>query len=79
MAKSRDDARDDFAVAMLADQHMGTRSAIPNRDHQLLGMPKGQNDVSTFAIQRIDRLMPTRLAPHRPRNCSNQAYRNGRQ
>ena len=79
MAESCDDARDDFPVAMLADQHMRTRSAIPDRNHQLLGMPKGQNNVTAFTVQRIDRLMPARLAPHRTRNRSNQACRNRRQ
>ena len=79
MAESRDDARDDFAVTMLADQHMRTRSAIPDRDHQLLGMPKSQNNVAAFTIQPIDRFMPARLAPHRPRDRSNQPGRDRRQ
>ena len=68
-----------FAVAMLADQHMGPRSAVPDRDHQLLGMPKGQNNVTAFTIQRIDCLMPASLAPHRLRDCLNQAGRHRRQ
>ncbi len=79
VAESRDNARDDFAVAMLADQHMGTRSSIPDRNHQLLSVPKGQNNMATFTIQPIDRRMPARLVPHRPRNRSNQGSCNRRQ
>lgn len=64
MAKPRNDARDDFPIAMLADQHMGAGSPIADRDHELLGMPKCQYDVAPVSIQRIDRSMPTSLTSH---------------
>jgi hypothetical protein len=50
MTKPRDDPRDDFPITMLADQYMGTSSPIADRDHQLLRMPEGQNNVAPFSI-----------------------------
>jgi hypothetical protein len=64
MPEPRNDARDDLSVAMLTDQNMGTCASITDRDHQLLRVPKGKNNVAPFPIQRIDRLMPVRLTTH---------------
>lgn len=64
MAEPGNDAGDDFSIAMLTDQHMRPRPAIPERNHQLLGMPERQNDGSLFAIQRIHRRMAALLQPH---------------
>jgi hypothetical protein len=50
MPEPRDDARDDFSVAMLTDQDMGARASITDRDHQLLRVPKGKNNVTPFPI-----------------------------
>src|SRR6476469_5019090 len=57
MPKPRNDPRDDFPIAMLANQHMGTGSSIPDRNHQLLGMPKGQDNVASFPVQPIERFV----------------------
>jgi hypothetical protein len=57
MPESRDDARDDLTVLMLTDQHVGPCSAITGRDHELLRVPKRENDVPALAIQRIHLLV----------------------
>lgn len=79
MAKPRNDARDDFSITMLADQHMGARSPIADRDHELLGVPKRQNNVVPVPIQCIDRFMPTGLTAHRSGNTTNNSGRYRRQ
>jgi len=79
MAESRDDARDDFSVTMMADEDVGPCSPITDRNHQLLGMPKGQNNVTPFPIQRIDGFVPTGLTPHRTTQSTDQDGRNRRQ
>jgi len=71
MAEPCNDARDDFSITMLADQDMGAGSPIADRDHELLGVPKRQNNVAPVSIQRIDRLMPTGLIGHRPGDPAN--------
>lgn len=50
MTEPGDDAGDNFSVAMLTDQHMRPGSTVPERNHQLLGMPKGQNDGPFLTI-----------------------------
>jgi len=72
MAESRNDPRNDFSIAMLADQDMGARSSIPYGNHQLLSMPKCQDNGAPFPIQGVNRVMPTSLTPHRPRNPTNE-------
>lgn len=57
MPESRDDACDDLTILMLADQYIGSRTTIPDRDHELLRMPKCQNDVLALTIQGIHLLM----------------------
>ncbi len=64
MPEPGNDAGDNFSVAMLADQHMRPRPAIPERNHQLLGMPESQDDGSFLTIQRIHRLIAALLKPH---------------
>lgn len=71
MPKSRDDPRNDLTILMLADQHVGSRSTIACRDHQLLRVPKGEDDVPTLTIQGIHLLMALRIHPHRPPQPSN--------
>lgn len=79
MPEPRNDARDDFSVAMLTDQYMGAPTPITDRDHQLLRVPKGKNDVAPFPIQRIDRLMSARLTTHRLRDSTNDRRGHRRQ
>jgi hypothetical protein len=64
MTEPGNDAGDNFSVAMLTDQHMRPGPAIPEGNHQLLGMPEGQNDGSFLSIQRIHRLIAALLQPH---------------
>ena len=64
MAEPGNDAGDNFSVAMLTDQYMRPRPAIPKRNHQLLGMPESQDDGSFLTIQRIHRLIAALLQPH---------------
>jgi hypothetical protein len=79
MAEPGDNAGDDFSVSMLADQHVRPRSPIAHRDHQLLGVPKGKHDVTSFPVQGIDRLMAPGLAAHGPEQDSDQGGRDRRQ
>lgn len=79
MAESGDDPRDDFSVAMPADQYMRACPSIADRDHQLLGMPESQNDVSPVPIQRIDRFVTAGLKAHRTRNTADSRGSNRRQ
>jgi hypothetical protein len=79
MPEPGNDACDDFSVAMLTDQYMGTRTSITDRDHQLLRMPKSQNNVAPFPIQRINRLMPASLTMHRLRDAADERRGDRRQ
>lgn len=65
------DSSDDFSVSMSADEHVQTSSSIPERSHQLLGMPKRENDVSSFPIQPVERFGATSLPAHRPCDAAN--------
>ena len=71
MPESRDDARDDLAVLMPADQHIGPWSAIARRDHELLRVPKREDEMPALTIQRIHLLVALRIHPHRPPQPSN--------
>jgi hypothetical protein len=66
MPKARDNARDDLTILMLADQYVGPCSAIAGRNHQLLRVPKCEDDVLALTVQRIDLLVALRIYPHRP-------------
>jgi hypothetical protein len=57
MPESRDDARDDLTILMLADQHVGPCSTIACRDHELLRVPKREDDVLALTIQGIHLLV----------------------
>jgi hypothetical protein len=50
MPESGDDARDDLAILMLADQHVGLCTTISYRDHELLRMPKRKDDMPALTI-----------------------------
>ena len=79
MAKPGDNAGNDFSVAMLTDQHVRPGSAVPEGNHQLLGMPKCQNNGSRFPIQRIHRLITALLHPHRSPDRTDDHGSEGRQ
>jgi hypothetical protein len=57
MPKSRDDACDNLAILMPTDQHVGSWSTIAFRDHELLCVPKREDDMPALTIQRIDLLV----------------------
>jgi hypothetical protein len=71
MAESRDDPRDDLAILMPADQHIRSWSTIACRNHQLLRVPKREDDMPALTIQRIHLLVALRVHPHRPPQPSN--------
>src|SRR6185437_5003558 len=71
VAEPRDDPCDDFPIVMLADQHMGTGSSVTDRNHQLLSMPKRENDAASFPIQPIDCLVASGFTVHRARDAAN--------
>ena len=58
MPESCDDAGNDFSILMLADQHVRTGSPVADRNHELLGVPKGQNDIATVAIENFHVFLP---------------------
>jgi hypothetical protein len=66
VTESGDNARDDFSVPVLTDQHMRTRSTIPEWDHQLLRMPESQNDVAPLPIKRVHLFMTLLVKTHSP-------------
>lgn len=71
MPEPGDDSRDDFTVTVPTDEHMRTGSSIPDRDHELLGMPEREDDMTPFPIQRIDRFVAPSREPHRARDPAN--------
>lgn len=79
VAESRNDPRNDFSIAMLADQDMSARSPIPYRNHQLLSMPKCQDNGAPFSIQRINLVVAPSLTPHRTCNATNERRSDRRQ
>ena len=79
MTEARNDARDDFSVSMLADQHGAAGASIAERDHELLGVPKGQDNMATLAIERVHRFLPARPDSHRTADCTNDRRGDRRQ
>lgn len=79
MAEPGDNTGDDFSVSMLADQHVRPSPPVAHRDHQLLGVPKGEHDATSFPVQGIDCLMAPGLAAHGPEQDSDQGGRDRRQ
>src|SRR5262249_1082205 len=65
------DACDDLTILMLADQYVGPCSTITGRDHELLRVPKCEDDVLALTVQCIHLLMALRIYPHRPPQSSN--------
>src|SRR5690348_17102210 len=61
MAEMGDDRGDNLAVAVLADEHMAAGATIAKRNHQLLRVPEGENDIAAVAIVAVERLMPAGL------------------
>jgi hypothetical protein len=73
VAEPGNDPGNDFSVTMSADKHMRTPSSVPDGDHQLLSMPKGQDNVAPIPIQRIERFVTARLTLHRARDAANRS------
>lgn len=71
MPETRDDARDNLTILMLADQHVGLWTTIPYRHHKLLRMPKREDDMPALTIQGIHLLVTLRIHLHRPPQPSN--------
>ena len=64
MPESRDDARDNLTILMLADQYVGSRATIACRNHELLRVPKREDDVPALPVQCIHLLVALRVHPH---------------
>ena len=71
MPEFGNDARNDFSILMLADQHVRAWASITDRNHELLRMPKRQNDIATLAIERIHMFVPLRIDTHGPTQSTN--------
>ncbi len=52
---------DQLSILVLADQHVGSCAPVPNGNHELSPMPKGQDDSSTLSIQRVHMFGSTAL------------------
>jgi hypothetical protein len=79
MTEAGDDAGNDFSITVLTDQNMRPRSAIPRRNHELLGMPKGQDDVASAPIEGVDFFVAARLRTHGRRDAPYQRGADWRQ
>jgi hypothetical protein len=64
---------------VLTDQNMRPGSAIPRRNHELLGMPEGQDDVASGPIKGVDPFVAPRLLTHGRRDAPNQRGADWRQ
>src|SRR5688572_405532 len=71
MPESSDDTRDDLTIPMLADQHVAPCSTIAYGDHELLCVPKREDDVPSLTIQLVHLFVALRLHPHRSPQPSN--------
>ena len=71
MPKFGNDPCNDFSILVLADQHVRAGAPVADWNHQLLGMPKRQNDVATVAIERIHVFLPLRFDTHGPTQSAN--------
>jgi len=65
MSECGNDPRNDLSILMLADQHVSARPSVAERNHELLSVPEGQDNVLALLIQRIHLFVPARLDPHR--------------
>lgn len=79
MTEPGDDTGDDLSIPVLTDEHVRTAPPVAERDHELLRMPKSQNEMAAFPVEGIDRFMASGLQPHRPRNPAHERRRHGRQ
>jgi hypothetical protein len=64
MTEAGNDAGDDLAIAVLTDQNMRANSAMPHWNHELLGMPEGEDNVASASIESVDLFMTARLRTH---------------
>lgn len=69
-----DDARNDFAVLVLADEDMRARAAIGQGHHELTGMPEGDNDTFAFMVQPVYMLLASCFDPHRAAQRSDHRH-----
>ena len=79
MTEFGDDSRNNFSILMLANQHVRARPPVADRDHELLGMPEGQNNVASAPIERVDFFVAVRLRTHGRRDAPNQRCADWRQ
>jgi len=65
IAESRHNLADQFAVAMLADQHVHFIPLIDQGNHQLPAMPERQDDMLALAIECLNRCIASNRHAHR--------------
>lgn len=66
MPEPGDDAGNHFSVPMPADQDMRPGTAIPQRNHELPGVPEGQDDGLPTPMQGVHPFGPFCPDPHGP-------------
>src|SRR5262245_1693286 len=79
MTEARNDASNDLAVAVLTDQNMRPRTAIPRRNHELLSMPEGEDNVASAPIEGVDLFVAARFRTHGRRDAPNHRCADWRQ
>jgi hypothetical protein len=72
VTKAGNHAGNDLTITVLTDQNMRPGSAIPNWNHELLGMPEGEDNVASAPVEGVNRFMTTRLPTHGRRDGPNQ-------
>ena len=79
MTEAGNDACNDFAIAVLTDQNMRPCSAISRRNHELLGMPEGQDNVASAPIEGVDVFVAARFWTDGRRDAPKQGSADWRQ
>src|SRR5690348_11697282 len=72
MTEVGNDAGNDLAIAVLTNQDISPRSPIPRRNHELLGMPEGEDNVPSAPIHGVDLFMAAGLGAHGRRDAPHQ-------
>jgi hypothetical protein len=79
MTEARNDASNDLAVTVLTDENMSPCSAIPRWNHELLGMPEGEDNIGSAPIESIDFFVAACLWAYGRRNGPHQCRPDWRQ
>ena len=69
---------DQFAVLMLANEHVGARPPVPNRNHELSAVPERKNQLAPFTIQGVHMFSAAALEMEHPPEEANEHCPNRR-